>query len=280
MTNDISNILRDFPFEPGQINARLIPGQDGEPKVQVRLDLGILQMQLDGRPDGSRPYDYESLLEYFEAVSDGRAPTPEEAAAEVGEEAGESESSETDRSEDNVYDGATKPENFKLSPDHCRMLREEAAQFYQRYLALLVLEDFARVVRDTTRNLRVIDFCKKYATNDEDRGVLEQFRPYITMMRARALAGQALKENEPKAAVIAIDEAINAIQTFYSDAGRPQLFDQSNEVQMLRGMRDALVPKLPVSLKSELKERLQRALAQENYELAAILRDELKQMKE
>ena len=49
---------------------------------------------------------------------------------------------------------------------------------------------------------------------------------------------------------------------------------------MLRGMRDALVPKLPVSQKSELKDRLARAIEQENYELAAILRDELRLLKD
>lgn len=49
---------------------------------------------------------------------------------------------------------------------------------------------------------------------------------------------------------------------------------------MLRGMRDALVPKLPVSQLSELQGRLRKAIEQENYELAAILRDELRQMKD
>ena len=44
-------------------------------------------------------------------------------------------------------------------------------------------------------------------------------------------------------------------------------------------MREALVPKLPASPPSqaaELRRRLQRAIDQENYELAAILRDEIR----
>ncbi len=45
-------------------------------------------------------------------------------------------------------------------------------------------------------------------------------------------------------------------------------------------MRDALVPKLPVSQRMELKERLQAALDAENYELAAVLRDELRLLTE
>jgi protein-arginine kinase activator protein McsA len=51
-------------------------------------------------------------------------------------------------------------------------------------------------------------------------------------------------------------------------------------VQLLRGMRDALVPKLPVSQRMELQERLRAAVDSENYELAAMLRDELRLLRE
>jgi hypothetical protein len=55
-------------------------------------------------------------------------------------------------------------------------------------------------------------------------------------------------------------------------------FERSSEVTLLRGMRDALVPRLPTSKRAELEERLRRAVAAENFELAAILRDELRSM--
>ncbi|QKK09543.1 MAG: UvrB/UvrC motif-containing protein [Planctomycetota bacterium] len=165
-----------------------------------------------------------------------------------------------------------------LTPEDCRALREEAVQYYHRYVALLVLEDFDRVIRDTTRNLRVLDICREFAAAEDDRMILEQFRPYITMMRARALASQALADNEPKAALHAIDEAIETLRGYFSQQDSSDLFDMSGEVQMLREMRDSLVPKLPVSQKSELRQRLQRAIEDENYELASILRDELKML--
>jgi hypothetical protein len=122
--------------------------------------------------------------------------------------------------------------------------------------------------------------CQKHGQTEEDRAILEQFRPYITMMRSRALASQALKDNEPKAAIHALDEGLEALRMYFSEVGKPQAFEQSTEVEMLKGMRDALIPKLPVSQKSELKQRLAKAIEQENYELAAILRDELKQIKD
>ena len=247
MSADLTRLLNDWPFEPGKLNVRLIDGEDGEPRLQVRLDLGIIQMHVEGRPDGERPHGHDSLLEYHEARLD--------------EAQGEGK-------------------RITLTPEECQELRDEAVQYYHRYMALLVLEDFDGVVRDTTRNLRVLDLCGQHASTEADRNALEQFRPYITMMRARAMASQAIKDNEPKAAIHAIDEGLEALKQYFSDSGEPDGFEQSAEVQMLKGMRESLVPKLPVSQKSELKHRLDQALKDENYELAAILRDELKQLKE
>ncbi len=53
---DIADAMKGWAFEPGQVNVRLIRGNDGKPKLQLRLDLGLLQMELDGRPDGKRPH--------------------------------------------------------------------------------------------------------------------------------------------------------------------------------------------------------------------------------
>lgn len=250
MSADITPILNQWPYEPGKINVRLIDGDDGEPRIQLRLDLGVLQMRTSGRPDGQRPHGFESLLEYHESRLD-------EHADEKGSASG-----------------------FALSEEDCRELREEAVQYYHRYVCLMVLEDYDGVVRDTTRNLRLLDFCSRHAAKEGDRHVLEQFRPYITMMRARALASQALSDNEPKAAIHAIDEGLAALHQYFQEQGEAETFEQAAEVQILKGMRDALTPKLPVSQQAELRQRLESALKQENYELAAILRDELKAMKE
>jgi hypothetical protein len=264
MSADLSRLLGDWPYEPGKLNVRLITGEDGEPRIQVRLDLGILQMYAEGRPDGQKPYGHDSLLEYHEAKLDEVASGRDPVHAEEGE-------GEVSR------DGGPR---FSLSPEECEDLRAEAVQYYHRYMALLVLEDYEGVIRDTTRNLRVLDLCAQHAQTEADRAALEQFRPYITMMRANAMAKQALKDNEPKAALHAIDEGIDALRQYFAEQGEPQMFEESGEVEMLRGMREALVPKLPVSQKTELRARLERAIEQENYELAAILRDELRLLKD
>ncbi|MBX3403856.1 MAG: UvrB/UvrC motif-containing protein [Phycisphaeraceae bacterium] len=250
MSSDITPILNQWPYEPGKINVRLIDGEDGDPRIQLRLDLGILQMRTSGRPDGQRPHGFESLLEYHESRLD-------EHVDEKGSASG-----------------------FALSEEDCRELREEAVQYYHRYVCLMVLEDYDGVVRDTTRNLRLLDVCSRHAANEGDRHILEQFRPYITMMRARALASQALSDNEPKAAIHAIDEGLSALHQYFHEHGEAETFEQAAEVQILKGMRDALTPKLPISQQAELRARLESALKSENYELAAILRDELNSIRD
>lgn len=266
MDRDLTEILAEWPFQPGQINVRLIQGKDGDPRIQVRLDLGLLQMFVDGRPDGQRPEGYDSLLELHEARIDelrmasqlGQGPDEED-----GEIAGPD-------------DDAEEAELQILTPEECRLIREEAVQYYHRYIALLVLEDYEGVARDTSRNLRVLDLISEHAATEEDRRSMEQNRPYVMMMRARALASMALRDEEPKAAAFAIDEGIEALRQYYAENDAEELFEKSGEVSMLREMRDALVPKLPLSQKAELRQRLEAAIGAENYELAAILRDELR----
>src|SRR6266480_2347746 len=66
MSLDLNTILRDWPHENGNIKVRKIAGLDGREKLQLRVDLGVLQMEVAGRPDGRRPHKCESLLEYHQ----------------------------------------------------------------------------------------------------------------------------------------------------------------------------------------------------------------------
>jgi len=52
MSLDLNTLLKDWPHESGAIKVRKVPGLDGREKLQLRIDLGLLQMELEGRPDG------------------------------------------------------------------------------------------------------------------------------------------------------------------------------------------------------------------------------------
>jgi hypothetical protein len=247
-TEDLTAFLSDWPHEPGRVHARIITGTDGRLKVQVRIDLGVLQMEMDGRPDGHHPNGHESLF----ALHQERHHVY---VRDVGASAG-----------------------FVLTADDCRALREEAVQYYHRYVALFALKEYAQVIRDATRSLELFDFCRDFAASEDDRQILEQFRPSVIMTRTRAEAERAIAAGEPHRALDALDRGLRDLHIVFDEAGRGDAFDQSNEALLLRGMRDALVPRLPMSQRGELAERLRAALDAENYELAAILRDELRMM--
>lgn len=243
---DLTQMLASWPHVAGRINARRIAGADGRQKLQIRIDLGVLQMEMTGRPDGQRPHGFESLLDHQQDRLNRYT-------RETGGSAG-----------------------FVLSQDECRGLREEAVQFYHRYVGLFALADYPGVVRDTTRNLELFDLCRDFGESEGDRTILEQFRAPVLTMRARSAAEMALAAGKPKQALAALDQGIAELRSVFEDVGRGDEFDRSNEIQLLRGMRDALVPKLPSSQRVELQERLRAAIDAENYELAAILRDELR----
>ena len=66
MSLDLNDLLHDWPHEPGSIKVRKILGSDGREKLQLRIDLGLIQMETEGRPDGVKPFDRDSLLEYHQ----------------------------------------------------------------------------------------------------------------------------------------------------------------------------------------------------------------------
>jgi hypothetical protein len=232
MERDLRRLLQDWPFDPERLNARILEIEEGRIVLQVRIELGMLQMELDGRPDGG-----EDVLARTESM--------------IADDPG-----------------------FKIDGALAAALRHEAVQVHQRYVALLSLERYDDVVRDTMRNLRMFDLCRDRASDPDDRTVLEQFRPQVVATRARAAALLALRSERIAEARRLLEEAVAEIR-----GGLPEGAADPPECAMLEGMRDVLQPKLPVSQRHELERRIQSAISAENYELAAILRDELRQLR-
>src|SRR5258708_38044515 len=67
MNFDISHLLEQWDYQPGQVVVRKFTGKDGVEKIQLRVDLGLLQMNAEGRPDGKRPLGHPSLFDYYQA---------------------------------------------------------------------------------------------------------------------------------------------------------------------------------------------------------------------
>ena len=52
-SSDLTPILKDWQWQSGVFGVRTLSGHDGRLLLQVRLELGIIQMEADGRPDGN-----------------------------------------------------------------------------------------------------------------------------------------------------------------------------------------------------------------------------------
>jgi hypothetical protein len=68
MKYDIGDLLNSWPFDPDEFIARRITARDGLEKIQIRIDMGMLQLDVLGRPDGHRPHGAESLLHHYQAA--------------------------------------------------------------------------------------------------------------------------------------------------------------------------------------------------------------------
>lgn len=248
MDLDISGILNDWNYKPGQVSARKVAGRDGRPKIQLRLDLGLLQMEMTGRPDGKRPHGHESLLAYYEHKL------------------------QRHRQERGTTEG------FVLDERDCELLRSEGVMYYHRYLAGFVLAEFEGVERDTMRNLRLFDLCRDHAKEESDRYVLEQFRPYVLMMCTRARARMALRDNRPKAALAAVRKGIEDVEAFHQAFGDEKALAGSGELAVLRALEKEIEAEIPVDPIQRLREDLAQAVESEQYERAAEIRDRLRQI--
>jgi hypothetical protein len=243
MSLDLNTILKDWPHENGNIKVRKIAGLDGREKLQLRVDLGVLQMELAGRPDGRRPHNCESLLEYHQRR-----------AART----------------------AAKGETYELTPEQCAELQQEGIQYYHRYLSLFQINDFEGVVRDTQRNLDLFTFVSQHTDREEFSWSLQQFRPYVLMMNARAKASIFLGQGKFAEAIAEIECGRDAIVDFLQQSNFPELVSKSSEIAFLDEWLEEVKAKRPLSKLEIMQREMETAIAKELYERAAELRDAIK----
>jgi len=250
MDFDISHLLEKWEYQPGQVVVRKFTAKDGKEKIQLRVDLGMLQMNTEGRPDGKRPFGHTSLFDYYQAR------LHKHLAAHHGSD-----------------------EGFRLKPEECARLQLEALQYHHRYICLLQLEDYPAVVRDTERNLAVFAFVGKHAESADLAWSLQQFQPQLMMILTRARAAQALQSDDYTIAIQQIEEGLEKIRAFYRQSPRSEFLEQSGEVHSLETWLEEIRAKRPLSRREMLEQALSEAVTREDYEKAAQVRDELRNLK-
>lgn len=223
----------------------------------MRVDLGVLQMEMSGRPDGERPFGCQSLLEHCQREQKAHEAAHPDSAP------------------------------FQLDQETCAQLWREGVQFYHRYLSFWILERYDLCARDTRRNLELFEFVRTHSAEDHIKFQFDQWRPYVTMMHTRAVATPMLKTNHLGAALQAIDEGIDRIHEFLDEYDLTDKQEGCQELQNLERWRDDILAGSDWEQESEpatrievLRRQLREAVQNEAFEEAASLRDEIRRLSE
>ena len=107
---------------------------------------------------------------------------------------------------------------------------------------------------------------------------LEQFRPYVLMMNARARACIALEEKSYDRALELIDGGIESIRDFFREVEREDLVDSCREIQFLEEWSERIQNNRPITPADRLRRELSSAVEEEDYERAALLRDQIREL--
>ena len=234
---DIDFILREWPFQPGTVGARLVQTSDGRKVMQMRIEMGVLQMEITGRPDGQRPDGKETYLDYLNAQI--------------------------------VHKG----EKFALTDEHRLEIDREFLQFYHRRICCLSLREFRQAVADADHTLALMDVVLHWSTDQEWTLSHEQYRPFVLFHRAQAAALAEVQESKPEAAIEEINTALDSIRNVYAKVEAEEQFDQDELVNQLNQLKESLRTEYHIG--RTLTEQLSDAIAAEKYEHAARLRDEI-----
>jgi hypothetical protein len=256
VSKDLTAILTAWPLNTKSVNARIITCRDGETQLQIRLDCGILQMFLDGRPDGQRPHKCQTMLEYMERTI--------------------STTSKSDKAK-------------KFTRREWTELDREMTQYYHRRVGLLTVARnaqeidknmdlaascYRRAVRDAEFTLQAMDFIHEHCDDDEFVEIHERFRPFVLWHRTIAMTQQKILDNDFDLAIEQVKMGMGNIAKVYEDHGLAKWLKHDPSMLELKQLEKQIRKRY--NIKATLDEQLQEALANENYEKAADIRDQLK----
>ena len=216
---------------------RLVDGKDGRELIQMRIEMGLLQLETTGRPDGEKP---EGAASYYDYLCDRYKPD----------------------------------DDAEFSIDECAECDREFVQYYHRRICWLAMREFRKAVYDADHTLRLMDLCRERSPDEEWTVSHEQYRPFVMFHRIQAEALAELDHHGPQEAVAAVNDGLDQMREVFDEYEMEQAFDESELVERLNEFRETLRDKFSVG--RTLDEQLAEAVADEEYEKAAKLRDAIR----
>ena len=248
MRRDIDEALQGWAFDPESGAARQIKARDGRPILQVRVELGLLQMEVEGRPDGGRPHGFPTYLEYLRGRANAKG-----------------------------SGFGSKGKGWSMSKEQRAEADREFVQFDHRRGAWLELQKYDKALGDADHSLALMDFILKYGLDPEYVSAHERLRGLVVYHRTQAGAALALERLKPDEAIDVVREGMQRLAEHQRAWARDNDADETpNEalIEQLRSLEDDIRKNFAVE--KTLREQLDEAVADEDYELAARLRDQIK----
>jgi hypothetical protein len=250
MRRDIDDALHGWPYEPNAdgLIAREIRARDGRTVIQVRIELGVLQLEVEGRPDGVRPHGFETYLDYLRYRAAGRGLAP----------------------------GGKAP-RWVMDEDHRAEADREFALFYHRRLAWLSIQRYEKALLDADHTLELMDFVARHASNADYVASHEKSRGLVLFHRTQAAAAMALERRRPEEAIDAVREGaerLHSHQRKWENENPDDEISNGRFVEELSVLEEEI--RREFSVAKTLREQLDEAVAREDYERAATLRDQIR----
>src|SRR5262249_29119791 len=134
--------------------------------------------------------------------------------------------------------------------------------------------NYALAVADADHTLAFMDFIHNHSPNEEYTQAHEQYRGFVVFHRTQAAAALAVEQGDPESAIDAIQDGLQKLKSFFAAYDAEEQMEDDGMVQQLRRMDRSL--RRTHHIESTLQEQLEEAVAKEEYEKAARIRDVLK----
>mgnify|MGYP000128082605 CR=1 FL=1 len=247
MTLDLDELTSGWDCPPGELRARLIVGRDGQEQLQLRVDLGVIQMYPDGRPDGERYRGFPTAREFIE--HEFRMP------------------------------------NCRVEPADWQELDREIQQFNYRRMAYATIAEEALQIGDEERALRClhgalrdIESCLAglalVARHEANSEAYAGLRPTLVFDRARLTAQLRIIEGLFEEALEEAQAGAAALEALLVELGYDEEQRETDPaLHYLRRLGQQL--RREYGIAQTLHEQLEEAIENEDFETAARIRDEL-----
>jgi excinuclease UvrABC helicase subunit UvrB len=123
--------------------------------------------------------------------------------------------------------------------------------------------------------MRLFRFVNRHAAHEDDRTNLERWWPYVLRVHGTARCLRAAQNGEREEAVKILNDVRREIEALKDVDAQEFFVERERSLEALDSLESSLDEQREPTRRETLEIELDRALANEAYELAATLRDEL-----